>query len=120
MFTKLEGDSAVWFSGGVFHQGDLYDWQGQLFLKAKGGFVRLKADGGSSHPDVKLISMTYEGQLFADRFNRLCTIQGPEELGRHPVVIVEKNETEWNVFQALPVIQKTPAQLLETQKKRRA
>lgn len=82
MFKRLEGDTAVLWSGGVFKQADLYEWQGGLFAAAAGGFVRLAADGSTSKPGVNLKHLTTEAPLFKDRFGRLATQPGE---GRAPL-----------------------------------
>lgn len=71
MFTKLEGDVAILHSKGRLYQCDLYEWQGGLFAKQGGGFVRLRANGGTSVPSVTLKQVTTDRPLFADRFERL-------------------------------------------------
>lgn len=78
MFTKLEGDSAVLFRKGVFTQADLYKWQGGLYAKLGGGFVRLRSNGGTSHPDVLLKHLTIDRPLFSDRFGRLAVNSTPD------------------------------------------
>ncbi|KRW94324.1 hypothetical protein [Paracoccus sp. MKU1] len=72
-FNVLEGDFVVLSSKGVFQQVPVYEWQGGLFAKAKGGYIRLNADGSTSHPDVSQRCLCSDVSLFKDRFGRLCT-----------------------------------------------
>lgn len=76
MFTKLEGDAAILHSKGRLYQCDLYEWQGGLFAKQGGGFVRLRANGGTSVPSVTLTQVITTRPLFMDRFERLVIAPG--------------------------------------------
>lgn len=71
MFKKLEGDRAMILQGGVFKECDLYSFNGGLFAKASGGYIRLKADGTTSKEGVRLHHIEYDEPLFQDRFGRL-------------------------------------------------
>lgn len=75
-FSKLEGDIAVLQQNGVYHQCDLYTFQGGLFAKLGSGFVRLKGSGGTSKPNVMLNHIETEKELWSDQFGRLCSEGG--------------------------------------------
>lgn len=76
MFKKIDDDEALVVEAGVYKPVELYEMNGALFAKCKGGFVRLKANGSTSHSNVKLMTLHREGQLFQDKFGRLCTEGG--------------------------------------------
>lgn len=78
MFKILETDEALITDGGVYKPAEVYEGpEGGLYIKAKGGFVRLKANGSTSHPAVKVITLMREGPLFKDSFDRLAITKGP-------------------------------------------
>ena len=91
MFKNLPEDEAVLIENGVYRTAKIYQRSdGSLFAQAKGGFVRLKADGSTSHDKVRLETLHREAPLFKDRFGRLCTAPGS---GRTEVqLIVEEGE----------------------------
>jgi hypothetical protein len=72
MFKKLEGETAVLHSGGVYRVADLYERDGRLFAAVSGGFVRLYENGSTSKPATQIESLQLEGELLKDRFGRLC------------------------------------------------
>jgi hypothetical protein len=71
MFKKLEGDTAILAQKGVFKQVDLYEWRGDLFAKWGGGYIRLTVTGGTSIPDVILLSLATDQPFGSDQFGRL-------------------------------------------------
>ena len=75
-FQALEGETAIIVQGGVYKQCDLYTWDGKLFAKTAGGYVRLKADGSTSKDHLRLEHLEYDGPLFRDRFGRLTVADG--------------------------------------------
>lgn len=75
-FRKIEGDTAIVSSGGVYRQCDLYDWDGKLFAKAGGGFVRLKSNGSTSKDGLNIVHVMTDNPLLVDRFGRLCVTPG--------------------------------------------
>ncbi len=72
-FKKLEGETAIVATRGVFKQCDLYEWNGKLFAQHSGGYVRLKENGSTSKDGVQLIELQFDGELLKDRHGRLCT-----------------------------------------------
>lgn len=96
MFKHLPGDTAVLLAKGRFRQCDVYTFQDQLFAKVGSSFVRLNADGSTSDPGQRILSLAYEGPLYADKFHRLCVEDGP---ARKPMFIDVKTDE----FKALPV-----------------
>ena len=83
MFKKIDDDEALVVEAGVYKPVELYELNGSLFAKCKGGFVRLKANGSTSHASVKLITLHREGPLFQDRFGRLCVEDGSDRRQLH-------------------------------------
>lgn len=78
MFKKLEEDEALIVERGVYRSAALYELNGALFIQAKGGFVRAKTNGSTSHATVRLYTLMREGPLYQDRFGRLCIEDGPD------------------------------------------
>lgn len=76
MFKRIDGDEALIVQKGVYLAADLYEMDGGLFAKAKGGFIRLKADGSTSHSDVRVQKLITDRPLFCNRFSQLCTQDG--------------------------------------------
>ena len=84
MFKRLEGDTAIIRKKGVFQQTDLYEWDGALFVKAAGGFIRLHNNGRPSHPDIVLEVVHTERPLFQGAFGRVFLTDGE---GRKPLAL---------------------------------
>jgi len=78
LFKEVEGDVAIVVTGGVFKQVPLYTRNGFLFAGVAGGFVRLKADGTTSKPHMRLEHLETELALHQDRLGRLGTADIPE------------------------------------------
>jgi hypothetical protein len=79
MFKRLSEDEALIVDRGVFRPAEVYEGpDGGLFIKAKGGFLRVKTNGATSHESVKVQTLQREGMLYQDRFGRLCVAPGPE------------------------------------------
>lgn len=78
MFKKIETDNAIIVKGGVYKQADVYEFQGGLYLKANGGFVRVNANGGTSVSGLSLHTIMREGSIYADPWGRLCVDDGPK------------------------------------------
>ena len=74
LFQTLEGEIAVVYENGVYKECSVaVRNSGELYVKAKGGFVRLYADGSTSGGSkMKLDTITVADPLFKDRFGRLC------------------------------------------------
>ena len=88
MFTHVPEDEALIVEGGVYKPAEVYlGPEGGLYLKTKGGFVRLKDRGATSHPKVKAIKLAREGDLFMDRWGRLCGTTAPD---RTPIHLTEE------------------------------
>ena len=77
-FKKLDGDTAIIQSRGVFKQADLYEWNGKLFVAASGGFIRLKENGSTSKDGIGFVELQIERELFRDRHGRLCVAAGTD------------------------------------------
>jgi hypothetical protein len=75
MFAKLEGDQALLLQSGVYKPADLYEFNGALFAKTLGGFVRLYKSGATSKPAVSLIELHTNAPLWSDRFGRLAVTE---------------------------------------------
>lgn len=76
MFKKIDDAEAVIVERGVFRPAEAYTRDGAVFVKAKGGFVRVKQDMSTSHPDVKLDAFHYDGPLFLGQFGRIYAEPG--------------------------------------------
>jgi len=75
MFKIIEGETAVIREGGVYKEVLLATRNnGELYVKAKGGFVRLYADGSTSAGSrCVLDTIVFDTPLYKDRVGRLCT-----------------------------------------------
>lgn len=76
-FKKVEGEAAVVVANGVYKQVDLYTRDGYVYAAAAGGFVRLMADGSTTHPKMRLEYMTWRDGLGRDPLGRLCSVDTP-------------------------------------------
>ena len=61
---------------GVYKPAKLYEYNGGLYAAVGGGFVRLKANGATSHPQIRLEVLHRDGPLFQDRFGRIRVMPG--------------------------------------------
>lgn len=77
MSKKLEGDTAIIRQGGVFKPADLYEWQGNLFAKAGGGYVRVLANGTTSKDGLEMVHVATDVQLYVGKFDRIAVEAGP-------------------------------------------
>lgn len=78
LFKEVEGDVAIVSSAGVYKQVPIYTRNGFLFAACAGGFVRLKADGSTSKPNLILVHLETELDLHKDRIGRLGTGDIPD------------------------------------------
>lgn len=78
MFQISEGETAVIREGGVYKEVQLATRNnGELYVKAKGGFVRLYADGSTSAGSKCAIdTLALDKPLYKDRFGKLCVAPG--------------------------------------------
>lgn len=102
MFKRLDGDNAVVEKGGVWKPADVYEMDGMLFVKAQGGFVRVKGDGSTSVPGLTLRWLAREKPLFADKWNRLCVNYAP---GRKKVTLDYDPERLETIMTVTPQIE---------------
>lgn len=74
MFKLIEGETAVIREGGIYKEVALATRNdGELYVKAKGGFVRLYADGSTSAGSrCTLDTLALDAPLFKDRLGKLC------------------------------------------------
>lgn len=86
MFKHLEDDEAVVVENGVYRPVPLYERNGGLYAGIKGGFVRIKANGATSHPGVRLDVLYRDGPLWQDRFGRVCVADGE---GHRPLALMD-------------------------------
>lgn len=75
-FKQLTGETVILQSGGVFKQADSYEWDGKLFAKHSGGFIRLKENGSTSKDGVNIEMLCLDAPLRKDRFGRLYVSGG--------------------------------------------
>lgn len=80
MFQIIEGEMAVVREGGVYKEVELATRNnGELYVKAKGGFVRLMADGTSSlGSKLTLDTLTLDAAYHKDRLGKLCISAAPD------------------------------------------
>lgn len=71
MFSIVEGEVAILTSKGVFRQTTVYKRRGGIYAKWGSGFIRLRSDGGTSIPNVRVETLTWEGPLGTDVHGRL-------------------------------------------------
>lgn len=76
-FKHIEGDYVVVVVGGVFKQVDLAERNGFLFAKTAGGYVQLRADGGTSKPGTRFVELSYEEPLWRSALGKLCVADTP-------------------------------------------
>ena len=90
MFQKNDEDEALIVENGVYKPVEVYTGpDGGLYAKAKGGFVRIKKDGSTSAPSVKLNLLHREAPLWADQFGRLTATGG----GKRKQVMITADES---------------------------
>lgn len=80
MCQLLEGESAVLRENGVYREvGLAVRGDGELYARAKGGFVRLHADGSTSvGSKCSLDTLSISTDLTRDRHGKLCIGSGPD------------------------------------------
>jgi len=78
MFKLIEGELAVTVENGVYKEGALATRNnGELYVKAKGGFLRLYADGSTSGGSKCYVdALALDAPLFKDRLGKLCIAAG--------------------------------------------
>lgn len=84
-FQEVEGEAAVLVENGVYHQVPLYTRDGFIYAKAKGGFVRLMADGATTKAKLRLDFMSWTGDLARDPLGRLCTPGAAKAVPLEPI-----------------------------------
>ena len=89
MFTKLEGDMAVIQKGGVWKPADVYEFRGDLYVKANGGYVRVYYDGKTSVAGLRLELLHTEVSLYSDRFGRVSIV---EREGYSPICMSDQGK----------------------------
>lgn len=90
MFKRLTEDEALIVERGVYRTAEVYEGpEGGLFVKAKGGFVRVKATGATSHDAVKVQTLQREGPVWQDQWGRLCAAPGDS---RKPTMLTNAGE----------------------------
>lgn len=74
MFKLIENEIAIIAEGGVYKEVPLaVRNNGELYVKMKGGFVRLYADGTTSvGSKCRLDTLHLDASLHKDRFGKLC------------------------------------------------
>jgi hypothetical protein len=83
-FQILEGEHAVIREGGVYKEVDIaVRNNGELYVKAKGGFIRLYADGSTSVGSKCTVdTLAIDAEFHKDSFGKLCVAPGK---GRKPL-----------------------------------
>jgi len=89
MFKRIETDEALIVERGVYKPVEVYEGpDGGLFVKTKGGYVRVKARGDTSHGAVMVQRLMREGPLFQDQWGRLCVEGG----GKRKAVLLSNSD----------------------------
>lgn len=91
MFKKLEGDQVLLRTRGVYKPTELYEFDGKLFAKSNGGFIRLNQNGSTSQADTSIDFMRIERIIYADRFGNLCTEEASD---RKPLKVTSQGRPE--------------------------
>mgnify|MGYP003119046768 CR=1 FL=1 len=96
MFQTLEGELAVTVENGVYREAALaVRNNGELYVKAKGGYLRLYADGSTSGGSkCRLDTLALDADFYTDRLGRLCIAKGTDRkpLGETPAFLtIEKD-----------------------------
>jgi len=96
MFQLREGEVAVIVEGGVYREVPVATRNnGELYVKAKGGFVRLNADGSTSvGSKCRLDTLVMDAPMYKDAFGRLSIAPGKDrkEIGTRPAFLaIEKD-----------------------------
>ena len=78
MFKPIEGEIAVTVENGVYKEAALATRNnGELYVKAKGGYLRLYADGSTSGGSkCYLDTLALDAPLYKDTFGKLCIADG--------------------------------------------
>lgn len=91
MFKAIEESEALIVSNGVYKPARVYEGPGGgLFVQSGSGFVRVKENGYTSSPTVRVELLHHEATLYRDRFGRLCATAGE---GRKPMRVEASEDT---------------------------
>lgn len=97
MFQMIDGETAVIREGGVYKEVALATRNnGELYAKAKGGFVRLYADGATSAGSKCMLdTLALDVPLYRDRLGKLCVAPGDgrSALAEPPAYLAIEKET---------------------------
>lgn len=85
MFKHMVGDEAVICCRGLYKQVPLYSREGVLYAKITGGFVKLRHDGSTTRPEIKIDTLMVQGELYRDPLGRLLVEPLPGHLPLEPV-----------------------------------
>ena len=61
-FSIINGAFAITYESGIYRQPDIYEMEGTLYIRAKGGYVRLLSSNRTSHPKISWSAI--DGVLF--------------------------------------------------------
>lgn len=56
-FEIIHGSVVILRQKTVYKQSTAYHYQGDIYAKAAGGYVKLKQTGGTTHPDINWLEM---------------------------------------------------------------
>jgi len=77
MFKQIEDAEALIVTAGIYKPTQVFEGPGGgLFVRANGGFARIKENGSTSNDRIKLDNLLYEGVLYRDQWGRLCAQGG--------------------------------------------
>lgn len=57
LFHVIEGAQVILRSKGVFRQAKLYERDGRIAAAAAGGYVMLRSEGRTTHPDISWVEI---------------------------------------------------------------
>ena len=78
LFTVVPGAQAIVSCKGVFKQCDVYECRGVLFAKYGGGYVKLNEGGGTSKPDLRFDTLSFDGPLWRNEYGYLLIEEQPK------------------------------------------
>lgn len=83
-FKKIDGEYVIVNMNGVFKQVDLAERDGLLYAVTAGGYVQLRADGGTSKDKLRFVELTFEEPLYQTALGKLCRSEAPGSKALEP------------------------------------
>ena len=81
-FKLTEAEYAIVSAAGVYKTVPLAERHGLLYVAVAGGYVSLRADASTSKDKLRLVELSWEGELHATKLGKLClpTVKGSEPI----------------------------------------